>query len=84
MVLRRMPESGMTPGWIALTACLEVLVHGAEWDLVRDLVRDVEDMNGLFKHGPPMRWRGKDAFWEIVREVRERGVLEGEAGGEGA
>lgn len=73
--LQRMPESGMTPGWIALTACLETLVDGEEWDLVRDLVRDVQDKNGLFRHGTPTRWKGKDGFWELVAEIRERGAL---------
>ncbi|KAL8786544.1 MAG: hypothetical protein Q9195_008175 [Heterodermia aff. obscurata] len=76
-VLRRMPESGMTPGWVALTAGLECLVEGGEWDLVRALVRDVEDRGGLFRNGAPLGWRGKDAFWGIVAEVRGRGVLDG-------
>ena len=75
MALRRMPESGMTPGWIALTACLQNLIQGQEWDSVRDLVRDVEDERGFFRNGQPVRWMGKDAFWEVVAEMRERGVL---------
>ena len=75
MVLRRMPENGMTPGWIALTACLENLIEAQEWDFVRDLVRDVEDERGFFRNGPPLRWMGKDAFWAIVADLRERGDL---------
>ena len=73
--LGRMPEVGMTPGWIALTACLKMLVEVEEWDLVRDLVRDVQDEKGLFRNGTPTRWKGKDGFWEVVADVRERGAL---------
>lgn len=73
--LGRMPEVGMTPGWIALTACLRTLADAEEWDLVRDLVRDVQDEKGLFRHGTPTRWKGKDGFWELVAEIREGGAL---------
>ncbi|KAG7005322.1 hypothetical protein G7Y79_00020g048500 [Physcia stellaris] len=73
--LGRMPEVGMTPGWIALTGCLRTLADAGEWDLVRDLVRDVQDEKGLFRHGTPTRWKGKDGFWELVAEIREGGFL---------
>ena len=76
-ILRRMPEEGKSPGWMALLACLRALVEAREWESVRELVRDVEDEKGLFRHGNGP-WRGKDAFWELVAEVRSEGLL-GEA-----
>lgn len=75
MILKRMPEEGKSPGWMALLACLRVLVQEGEWEAVRDLVRDVESEEGLFRHGNGA-WKGKDAFWELVKEVREGGHLE--------
>lgn len=71
-ILRRMPEEGRSPGWMSLLACLRALVEAREWENVRELVRDVEDVNGVLRHGSGP-WRGKDAFWELVGEVkRER------------
>lgn len=75
MVLRRMPEQGQSPGWMALLACLRALVEGREWEAVRELVRDVEDVKGVLRHGSGP-WRGKDAFWELVEECRGAGRLE--------
>lgn len=76
-VLRGIPERGMTPGWLTLTACLRTLIEAEEWDSVKDLVRDVGDHRGLFKHGLPTQWKGKDEFWDLVREVKqERGILD--------
>ncbi len=78
LVLRRMPQEGQSPGWMALLACLRVLVEQREWEAVRDLVGDVEDVRGVLRHGSGP-WRGKDAFWELVGEVRREGWL-GEEG----
>lgn len=78
LVLRRMPQEGQSPGWMALLACLRVLVEQREWEAVGDLVRDVEDVRGVLRHGSGP-WRGKDAFWELVGEVRREGWL-GEEG----
>lgn len=74
IILRRMPEEGKTPGWMALLACLRALVKSGEWDAVRDLIRDVKSEDGLFRHGNGA-WKGKDAFWELVGSVREGGFL---------
>lgn len=78
LVLRRMPQEGQSPGWMALLACLTVLVEQREWEAVRDLVRDVEDVRGVLRHGSGP-WRGKDAFWELVGEVKREGWV-GEEG----
>lgn len=78
LVLRRMPQEGQSPGWMALLACLRVLVEQGEWEAVGDLVRDVEDVRGVLRHGTGP-WKGKDAFWELVGEVRREGWL-GEEG----
>ena len=74
LMLRRMPQEGKSPGWMALLACLRALVEAREWENVWDLVRDVEDVGGLLRHGSGP-WRGKDAFWELVAEVRREGLL---------
>lgn len=74
LILREMPQEGQSPGWMALLACLRVLVEQREWEAVGDLVRDVEDPRGVLRHGSGP-WRGKDAFWELVGEVRRDGWL---------
>ena len=74
LTLRRMPQQGQSPGWMALLACLKALVEQQEWENVRELVRDVEDVNGVLRHGNGP-WKGKDAFWELVGEVRMEGRL---------
>ena len=74
LVLRRLPALGKSPGWLALLACLRALVAAREWESVADLVRDVEHENGLLRHGTSA-WRGKDAFWHLVDEVKQQGLL---------
>jgi len=78
LILRRMPQEGQSPGWMALLACLRVLVEQREWEAVRDLLTDVEDVRGVLRHGSGP-WMGKDAFWELVGEVRRERWL-GEEG----
>ncbi|MCJ1255914.1 hypothetical protein MMC24_003732 [Lignoscripta atroalba] len=72
-ILRRMPSEGKAPGWIALLCVLRALVQTQEWDLVRDLVRDLVDEDGLFRHGS-RGWRGRDEFWSLVADLRARGI----------
>ncbi|KAL8822719.1 MAG: hypothetical protein Q9191_006551 [Dirinaria sp. TL-2023a] len=74
LMLRRMPEQGKSPGWMALLACLRALVEAREWESVADLVRDVEREGGLLRHGNGP-WRGKDDFWELVQEVKHEAGL---------
>ena len=74
LTLRRMPEEGKCPGWRALLLCLRALVEAREWESVTDLVRDVEREDGLLRHGGGL-WRGRDAFWELVAEVKAEGLM---------
>ena len=71
--LRRMPTEGMVPGWVALHAALMTLVRASEWDMVRDLVRDVGGRDGVFWNASRYS-RGKGAFWDLVDDVRRRGI----------
>ncbi|MCJ1285866.1 hypothetical protein MMC26_005208 [Xylographa opegraphella] len=73
-VLRRMPLEGKRPGWIALLGALKALAQAEEWDLVKDLVRDVTDeKEGLLRFGS-RGWKGKEEFWDFVDALRERGL----------
>lgn len=74
LMLRRMPDEGKSPGWLALLACLRALVQAGEWESVADLVRDVERQDGVLRHGSGL-WRGKDDFWALVEEVKEEAGL---------
>ena len=71
--LRRMPAEGKTTGWIALLGVLRALAQVQEWDLVRELVRDVVDERALFRNGS-RGWRGEEEFWGLVASLRARGV----------
>ena len=83
--LRKVPEEGKTPGYIALYQVLRALAEREEWELAGELARDVEDEGprGLFRHGVGS-WRGKSSFWGLVDELRGRGVVNGPVGGEPA
>ena len=72
-MLRQMPTTGKVPGWIALLCALRALEHAEEWDLVKNLIRDVVDEEGLFRHGT-RGWRGQGEFWELVENLRARGI----------
>ncbi|SLM41339.1 Pentatricopeptide repeat [Lasallia pustulata] len=71
--LRRMPTEGMVPGWVALHAALMTLVRAKEWDMVRDLVRDVGGRDGVFWNASRYS-TGKGDFWDLVDYVRRRGI----------
>ena len=78
--LRRMPDEGKSPGWWALQRVLAALQRTGEWELCRELVRDVEDpKNGLLKHGQAHHM-GKRDFYELVDSLKENGVLKGDEG----
>ncbi|MCJ1479091.1 hypothetical protein MMC13_007775 [Lambiella insularis] len=69
-LLRRMPSAGKKPGWIALLGALKALAEAEEWDLVRDLVRDVANEKcGLLRLGK-RGWRGEEEFWDFVEALR--------------
>lgn len=71
--LRRMPQEGKIPGWVALHAVLQSLVKVQEWDLVHDLVQDVSNQDGIFRNASRLS-RGKKEFWGLVDDVRRRGI----------
>ncbi len=73
--LRKVPEEGKSPGWIALYKLLLALGRAGEWDLCAQLIADAEDVNGFFRHGEGS-WRGKSAFWDEVDRLRARGVID--------
>ena len=71
--VRLMPKLGKTPGWLALHAVLDALVHVEEWGIIKDLLKDVVDPKQFFKHGT-RGWRGEDDFWDLVNVLRARGL----------
>ena len=71
--LSQMHKAGKVPGWIALSTALRALVQAQEWDLVKNLVRDVIAEEGLLRHGT-RGWRGELEFWEMVEDLSLSGV----------
>ena len=71
--LRRMPQEGKIPGWVALHAVLQSLVRAHEWDMVQDLISDVEGKDGIFRNASRFSWAEK-GFWDLVDDVRRRGI----------
>ena len=73
--LRVMPGAGKSPSWLALYRMLAALERAGEWDLCRELIRDVEDTNeGLLKHGQGHLDNKNDFYW-LVDYLRGKGVL---------
>ena len=71
--LSQMHKAGKVPGWIALLSALRALVRVQEWELVKNLVRDVTAEEGLLKHGT-RGWRGEREFWEMVEDLSFSGL----------
>lgn len=76
--VRRVPEEGKKPTWWALYRILAALERGREWDLCKDLMVEIEDPKGLFRHGQGL-FRGKREFYELVDQLRAEGVMMGGA-----
>lgn len=72
-VLRAMPGAGQRPRWTVLVTVLRTLVEAGEWDLAREFVAEVVDRKHLLKHGS-RGWHGKDLFWDLLRDLQERGI----------
>jgi hypothetical protein len=72
-VLRKMPDIGLTPGFVAIGHCLYTLIRAEEWDLCEELVKDVILERGLLKLGV-QGWKGETTFWNLVEELRARGL----------
>lgn len=73
--LRRMAKEGKAPGWEALIVVLKALVEAEEWDMVADLVSDIESEDGLFDAGMRGR-RGEAKFGQLVQELRDEGLID--------
>lgn len=74
--VKRAPLEGKSPSWVALVAVMKALRNAQEWELVRDLVVDVQDLkNGVLRHGQGGR-TGEDRFWQMVNEMAEEGLIE--------
>ncbi len=76
--LRIVPREGKRPSWWALFRTLAALERRGEWGLCGELMEDIEDPKGLLRHGPGV-FRGKRQFYELVDELRGRGVAMGGA-----
>lgn len=74
--LRIVPRVGKRPSWWALYRTLAALERRGEWGLCGELMEDIEDPKGLLRHGPGV-FRGKRQFYELVDELRGRGVAMG-------
>ncbi|KAI4161234.1 MAG: hypothetical protein LQ342_005025 [Letrouitia transgressa] len=77
--LRRAGDEGKSPTWKVLYHALDAVVRAREWSLVGELVRDVNDPNGIRKYAGGIgalsgrRWEGE--FWALAANVKER-ILE--------
>ncbi|KAL9608221.1 MAG: hypothetical protein Q9167_006943 [Letrouitia subvulpina] len=77
--LRRAGDEGKSPTWKVLYHALDAVVRAREWRLAGELVRDVNDPNGIRKYAggrgalPGRRWEGD--FWALAASVKER-ILE--------
>lgn len=73
--VRRAPNEGKSPSWMALLAVLKELVRQQEWVFVKEFVADVSDQkNGLLRHGEGSKV-GRDWFWELVDDLRGGGFV---------
>lgn len=68
-ILGRSEQGSKTAGWWALTSVLESLSRNGEWELARQVVRNVRADKG----GPPHREAkgvdGQHAFWTLVHDL---------------
>ncbi|KAI4209269.1 MAG: hypothetical protein LQ351_007769 [Letrouitia transgressa] len=72
--LRRAGDEGKSPTWKALYHALDAVVRAREWRLVGELVRDVNNPNGIRKYAGGLgalsgrRWEGE--FWALAANVK--------------
>ena len=74
--LRKAPEEGKSPSWEVLFQVLLALVEARKWDLVADLVRNVQDENESVMRYWQRDVRGQDRFWMLVDDLVRDGVVE--------
>lgn len=69
--LRRIVQEGNSPRWGCLVVVLRSLVELQEWELVRELVDDVEDVGvGLMRYADAnVASISKDEFWGVVERL---------------
>ncbi|KAI4181078.1 MAG: hypothetical protein L6R41_006831 [Letrouitia leprolyta] len=72
--LRRIVQEGNSPRWGCLVVVLRTLIEVGEWELVRELVADVQGVKGsrgLMKHADEgVASLAKEEFWGIVEGLR--------------
>lgn len=74
-VLASMSRHGKLPGWTALSAAVRALVAAGDWQRARDVVRDVQNGEGVAQGGITGGRHGQGEFFAMVRALR---ILEGE------
>ncbi|KAI4192540.1 MAG: hypothetical protein LQ346_004252 [Caloplaca aetnensis] len=72
--LRRFAKEGKSPRWMCLKDVLDTLIEENDWELVKELVKDVRDTrNGLMRYADENTGgTTRQAFWERVNDVKGR------------
>ncbi|KAI9783069.1 MAG: hypothetical protein M1839_004238 [Geoglossum umbratile] len=73
--LNRLPREGKAPSWFVLVKVVRALVEKEEWGCVAAVVGDIVKGEGIVEAGV-RGWAGKEEFWELVKGVEERLVME--------
>jgi pentatricopeptide repeat protein len=66
-LLTQISKQGKLPGWQALIAVVRALVEDGDFERARDVVRDVNDGEGVAKGGVMGTAAGERAFWAVVQ-----------------
>ncbi|KAI9842700.1 MAG: hypothetical protein M1837_006985 [Sclerophora amabilis] len=79
--LKRMLQEGKIPSWEALSAVVHNLVERNDWQRASEVVTDAYHSDGLPRAGNA-GGRGKKEFWNLVNDLRRRGLRLGGDPGE--
>jgi pentatricopeptide repeat protein len=66
-LLTQISKQGKLPGWQALIAVVRALVEDGDYERARDVVRDVNNGEGVAKGGVMGTAAGEHAFWAVVQ-----------------
>ncbi|KAL8757337.1 MAG: hypothetical protein Q9184_004236 [Pyrenodesmia sp. 2 TL-2023] len=72
--LRRLAKEGKSPRWRCLVDVLNTLIEEEDWELVKELVKDVRNTrNGLMRYADKDTIsRAREEFWETVEGLKGR------------